>query len=153
MENEKIAENERLKGNECVKAKDFKEAVTCYSRSLELCPTEAFTFANRAMAYLKLKEYAKCISDASEAIKIKPGYLKAYHRRGKAYHALSKSELAITDFQYILEEEPDNKDVNKDLKEARKVLNGKLSKPTPESEQPKAQPAPVKNNKFVRVAI
>jgi hypothetical protein len=34
LENQKIAENERLKGNEAVKAKDFKEAVTCYSRSI-----------------------------------------------------------------------------------------------------------------------
>jgi tetratricopeptide (TPR) repeat protein len=57
-----------------------------------------------------------------------PGYLKAYHRRGKAYSALAKYELAIKDFQFILEEEPDNKDVNKDLKEARTSLNDQLSK-------------------------
>jgi len=155
IQNEKIAENERLKGNECVKAKDFKEAVTCYSRSLELCPTEAFTYANRAMAYLKLKDFTRCVSDASEAIKIKPGYLKAFHRRGKAYHALGKFEEAIKDFQFILEEEPENKDVNKDLKEARKNFNEKLSKPTPSTEtaEPKKEAEPAKKKGFVRVAI
>jgi len=53
---------------------------------------------------------------------LKPGYLKAYHRRGKAYAALDKNAEAIKDFQYILEEEPENKDVNKDLMDARVKL-------------------------------
>jgi tetratricopeptide (TPR) repeat protein len=50
------------------------------------------------MAYLKLKEFKNCIFDANKAIEIKPDYLKAYHRRGKAYHSLHKYEEAITDF-------------------------------------------------------
>ena len=32
-------------------------------------------------------------------------------------------EKAIKDFQYILEEEPDNKDVNKDLQDCRVKMN------------------------------
>lgn len=36
LEREKIAENERLKGNEFVKAKEFSIAVGCYTRSIEL---------------------------------------------------------------------------------------------------------------------
>jgi len=59
--------------------------VACYSRSLELNEDEPYTFANRAMAYLKLRNYDKTIEDANSALKLKPGYLKAYHRRGKAY--------------------------------------------------------------------
>lgn len=61
-------------------------------------PGEAFTYANRAMAYLKLKEYKNCLDDANKALEIKPDYLKAYHRRGKALHALHKYEEAISDF-------------------------------------------------------
>ena len=98
LERQNIAENERLKGNEFVKAKDFKLAVICYTRSIELNGDEAFTYANRAMAYLKLKEYAACIQDSSKAIELKPGYLKAFHRRGKGYQSLGKFEQAIKDF-------------------------------------------------------
>lgn len=54
-ENKKLAENERNKGNECMKAKSYDEAIGCYSRSLELDSTQHFTYANRAMTYLKLK--------------------------------------------------------------------------------------------------
>ncbi len=50
------------------------------------------------MAYLKTKEYARALEDAEAAIKLKEDYVKAYHRRGKAYLALNKVEMAIRDF-------------------------------------------------------
>jgi hypothetical protein len=36
------------------------------------------------MAYLKLKDYRKALDDANMSLKLKPGYLKALHRRGTA---------------------------------------------------------------------
>jgi tetratricopeptide (TPR) repeat protein len=72
-----------------VKSKDFELAIKAYSRSLEINGNEPFTFANRAMAYLKMKNFKAAVSDATKAIEYKPGYLKAYHRRGKANHALN----------------------------------------------------------------
>lgn len=57
---------------------------------------------------------------------MKPDYIKAYHRRGKAYSALNKQELAIRDFQFILEKEPSNKDAMNEIKAARKKLEDKL---------------------------
>jgi tetratricopeptide (TPR) repeat protein len=98
LEKEKIAENERLKGNEFVKAKEYSNAVGCYTRSIELNGKEPFTFANRAMAYLKMKLYKNAIEDSNSALELKPGYLKAIHRRGKAYAALGEYEKAIKDF-------------------------------------------------------
>lgn len=98
FEKKKMAENERLKGNESMKSKDYQDAITCYSRALDHCPTDAPTFSNRALAYLKTKEYARALEDADKAIKFKDDYIKAYHRRGKAYAALGKLESAIRDF-------------------------------------------------------
>lgn len=43
-----------FKGNEHFKQKKFKEAIECYSRSIALSPT-AVAYANRAMAYLKIR--------------------------------------------------------------------------------------------------
>lgn len=97
--------------------------MACYTRSLTLNVDEPFTYANRAMAYIKMKDYRKAIDDANKALELKPGYLKAYHRRGKAYAARNEHELAIKDFQTILESEPENKEVNKDLMAARTLLN------------------------------
>lgn len=68
------------------------------------------------------------MEDSNEALKLKDDYIKAYHRRGKAYAALNKFELAIRDFQYILEKEPHNKDAMQEVKSARKKLDDKLLK-------------------------
>ncbi len=122
-----MAENERLKGNECMHSKDYKDAINCYTKSLEYFPNDPAAYSNRAMAYLRLKEYARTIDDANTCLKLKSDYLKAYHRRGKAYLALNKVELAIRDFQYILEKEPHNKEAMQELKTARSKLDSKLS--------------------------
>ena len=50
------------------------------------------------MAYLKMQDYRKVVADAEKAIELKPGYLKAHHRRGKAYAALDEHDNAIKDF-------------------------------------------------------
>ena len=123
IQNKKMAEQDRMKGNEAVKSKDYSEAVYHYTNSINLDPNEPFTYANRAMAYLKQKLYTNAAHDATKAIELKPGYLKAHHRRGKALTHLERFEEAIKDFQYILEEEPDNKDVNKDLQDCRVKAN------------------------------
>lgn len=154
IENQKVAENERMKGNEAVKAKEYQEAVKAYTRSIELNPDEAFTYANRAMAFLKLKNFGNVIMDANKAIELKPGYLKAFHRRGKAYAALNKHEDAIKDFQFILEEEPENKDVNKDLMTSRQKLTEQEAKKGATIEEiGDVEEEKPKKKEFVRVAI
>jgi len=153
FERVKLAENERLKGNESMKCKDFPDAIACYTRSLEHLATDPATYSNRALAYLKTKEYARALEDAEAAIKLKPDYIKAYHRRGKAYFSMNKLELAIRDFQYILEQEPNNKEAMTEIKNARKKLDDKLltTKSAPESDKAPVETKP--KNKFVRVAI
>ena len=98
LENKRSAEDARYRGNEYMKAKEYEEAVSAYSRSIELNESEPATYCNRAMAYLRMKNYAKCIEDANKTLALEPDYVKAYHRRGKAYLACNKFELAIPDF-------------------------------------------------------
>ncbi len=128
LQQKRFAEDERLKGNEFMKSKEYQDAVNCYTKSLDIMQ-EAATYSNRAMAYLKLKNYNQVVDDANAALKIDSKYLKAYHRRGKAYFELRKYEQAIKDFQYILEREPDNKDINQSLMDARYRLNNPGSEP------------------------
>lgn len=119
IQRKKYAENERLKGNECMKSKDYDQSVDCYTKSIEIFPDEPATFSNRAMAYLKMKQFKNAISDADKCLELKPDYIKAYHRRGKAYLGMKQYDKAISDFQYILERDPHNKEINRDLLNAR----------------------------------
>lgn len=50
------AASEKEQGNEYFKQKKFAQAIECYSRSIGLSPS-AVAFANRAMAYLKLRRF------------------------------------------------------------------------------------------------
>lgn len=99
------------------------------------------------MAHLQKKMFSSAIEDANACLAIQPDYLKAFHRRGKAYQATNKFELAIKDFQYILERSPEDKAINQCLKECRQKLESEKQKQPPAStkeEQPKG---------FRRVAI
>ena len=108
-----------------MKAKEYDEAIQAYSRAIELNGGEAAAYCNRALAYLKLQNYAKCVDDANKTLQLEPGYIKAHYRRGKAYLALKKFEQAISDFQLILEKNPDDQDTNGCLQEAREKLREK----------------------------
>ena len=83
------------------------------------------------------------VDDANAALKIDSKYLKAYHRRGKAYFELRKYEQAIKDFQYILEREPDNKDINQSLMDARYRLNNPGLEPEDRKAPSKPKAAPI----------
>ena len=50
-----MAEKERTKGNEAIKSKDYDEAISYYSQSIELDQRMYQSWGNRALAYLKKK--------------------------------------------------------------------------------------------------
>ena len=70
IETKKQAENEKNKGNEFMKSKEFNSAVECYTKSISINDKEAATFCNRAMAYLKLKNYSSAIDDSNKALEL-----------------------------------------------------------------------------------
>lgn len=116
LEKKRLAEAERYKGNDFMKGKEYNEAVTAYTRSIDLCGTDSASYSNRALAYLRLKNFGAVIEDANKCLELEPGFLKAFHRRGTAYLSTNKFELAIKDFQTILEVDENNPDVNSKLK-------------------------------------
>ena len=68
IERRRQAENEKNKGNEFMKSKEYNSAVECYAKSISINDQEAAAFCNRAMAYLKLKNFGKAIEDANRAL-------------------------------------------------------------------------------------
>lgn len=68
VEQKRSADNERFKGNELMKSKEYDLAVSCYTKSIEINPMEAASYSNRAMAFLKMKKYGSCIEDAEKAL-------------------------------------------------------------------------------------
>ena len=90
---------ERARGNEFFAAGQFDQAKECYTVALQKYNHDAASYSNRAMVNLKLELYDEVIEDANKAIEIDTNYVKAYHRRGKAYFAKNMLEEALHDFE------------------------------------------------------
>jgi len=110
-----MAENEKIKGNDAMKTKDFDEAIRNYSLSIKLDRSEPTSYCNRALALIKLKQFEKGLSDCNEAIKLKRDYSKAYYRRSLCYIGLRKFQEGFDDLILILKETPKSKEIIDEL--------------------------------------
>ena len=58
-------------------------------------------FANRAACNLELQQFQEAVKDCSNAIDIDGEYLKAWHRRSRAYEGLDDMDRALKDVQKV----------------------------------------------------
>ncbi|XP_071740390.1 uncharacterized protein [Rutidosis leptorrhynchoides] len=121
------ANSEKELGNEFFKKRKYKEAVDCYSRSLALSPT-AVAYANRAMAYLKLKRFQEAEDDCTEALNLDDRYIKAYSRRSTARKELGKLKDSKDDADFALRLEPHNQEIKKQYADAKSLYDKELLK-------------------------
>ncbi|KAL2254184.1 UNVERIFIED_CONTAM: Mitochondrial import receptor subunit TOM70 [Sesamum indicum] len=122
------ANSEKELGNEFFKQKKFVDAIDCYSRSIALSPT-AVAYANRAMAYIKLKRFQEAENDCTEALNLDDRYIKAYSRRSTARKELGKLKESIDDAEFALRLEPQNQEIKKQYAELKSLLQ-KVTSPT-----------------------
>ncbi|WWD07113.1 hypothetical protein V865_005210 [Kwoniella europaea PYCC6329] len=89
------------RGNKLYSKKDFQKAVECYTKAIEVSiRKDAVFFSNRAACYTNFSppEYAKCVADCDEALKLDKTYVKALKRRATALENLGRDEEAVRDF-------------------------------------------------------
>ena len=111
------AEGLRELGNTAFKGGSFADAEALYTRSLAAAPT-AVTYANRAMARLKLQRWAEAEQDCTEALSMDALHVKALQRRGTARRAQGKLFEAACDFDTVARLEPGSKTALKERAEA-----------------------------------
>lgn len=75
---------ERVAGNAYFKDGDYLNAAKSYTRCLGINPWSGAAVSNRAMCYLKMREWIKAEQDAARALEIDPGHIKSYQRRSAA---------------------------------------------------------------------
>eukprot|EP00112_Aurelia_sp_Birch-Aquarium-sp1_P014394 Seg3104.2 transcript_id=Seg3104.2/GoldUCD/mRNA.D3Y31 product="Sperm-associated antigen 1" protein_id=Seg3104.2/GoldUCD/D3Y31 len=127
------ANQEKEKGNEAFKSRDFDEALIYYNRSISLEPTAAVV-NNRAITYINMERFEDAILDCNTVLTEEPKNVKAFLRRGIALKSLKRYERALKDFENVLKYAPGNKrakilheEVTKTLKDigGNKNLEGK----------------------------
>lgn len=89
-------------GNTYFKNGKYDEAIEYYCKAIETCPTENIIdlstfYQNRAAAYELLQKWNSVRDDCSKALDLNPRYVKALHRRARAYDHLKELENCLED--------------------------------------------------------
>ncbi|XP_075063928.1 protein unc-45 homolog A [Mixophyes fleayi] len=106
------SENLREDGNKHFKSGEYEAALSCYTKALKLSTDKkdsAILHRNSAICHLKLENYLKAEEDASKAIEVDGGDVKALFRRSQALEKLGRLDQAILDLRRCLTLEPKNK--------------------------------------------
>ncbi|KAK4468615.1 hypothetical protein MN116_007805 [Schistosoma mekongi] len=103
----KLAEREKEKGNESFKSGDYVDALNYYKRSLIIYKTNA-VYNNRALIYLRQKQWNEAVNDCTKVLKTEPDNLKALFRRGQANFELDNLEQAEKDLNRLTDQDPTN---------------------------------------------
>ena len=119
---------ERQRGNASYEQGNFAAAVKSYTTCLGMKVNNYVAFSNRAMAYIKLKEYGKAEKDCTCALSIDPMHVKSMLRRATAKNALGKHRSAIDDLKMALELDNGNKLAKSDLIKSKEALRNAVNR-------------------------
>ena len=111
LERKKEAQNEKIKGNELMKTKEYDEAIRHYTKAINYDEYEPTIYCNRALAYIKNTSYNNALEDCNKAIDLKHDYIKAYFRRAICEKFLKKFKESLEDFLYVYNDNPNSNDV------------------------------------------
>lgn len=81
----------------------WKEAISDYTKAVELDPKYTDAYCNRGVAYANIGEWDLSISDCTASIRIDPRYVKAYFNRGTTFLNHGNPGAAVADFSNVLQ--------------------------------------------------
>jgi len=110
------------KGNQSVKDCNYKDAIECYTRCIQFYPDEVVSYTNRALCYLKVKDFHQVINDCSKALQLDASNIKAFYRRATALKNLSRLVEAEDDLVSLINIDPCNKTAASELKVLRNLI-------------------------------
>jgi len=119
----------------------YDEAISEFSKAIEISPSYQEAFYNRALAYHDLEEYEKSLSDLTKAIELNPNYAKAYDLRADIHDHLADYEDALKDLEKAQE---------LGYKVDQQFLD-KLHKAAQDSKQPMQQATPEDSREMERL--
>ncbi len=85
------------RGNDHLNKGEYEEAISDYTKALEIEPLSADVYANRGLAYSQIGQNDKAISDFNEALEINPQYALAYNSRAVVYYTIREYDKAWKD--------------------------------------------------------
>ncbi|XP_015251563.1 PREDICTED: E3 ubiquitin-protein ligase TTC3-like [Cyprinodon variegatus] len=82
-------------GNDKFQEQQYGEALKYYTKAIKVYPDNHILYGNRALCYIKQKEYLKAAGDAKRAILIDPLWAKGHYRYCEALFYMKERDLAL----------------------------------------------------------
>ncbi|CAF2424536.1 unnamed protein product [Rotaria sp. Silwood2] len=92
-----------VSGNKHFLQRKYNDAIHCYNQALKQNGEKAIYYVNRALCYIKLKQWDKVYQDARHCLDLDPNYIKAHAYLGQYYIEQQRYDEAITSFKQALE--------------------------------------------------
>lgn len=133
-------------GNVQFKNGEFLKAAASYTKAIKAEPANHVYYSNRSNAFLKLSKVTKAIEDADKCIELAPDFVKGYHRKASALHAMGEEAKTAEAVEVILSALEAGIDKDNDLVRLGVQMNGKAFVKMADARRKGTEPEPEKEN-------
>jgi len=95
------------RGDELMRQGLYNQAITQYTRAIELQPDFAEAYNNRGYAAFSKYDGSDPLADLNRALELRSNFPHAYNTRGCSHMARGQTELALADFNRAIALQPD----------------------------------------------
>lgn len=96
-----------LDGHKLASQGRHEQAVSEFTRALNLTPDFVEAYVERAAAYLATNRPQQALDDYNKGLALKPNYFELYYNRGLCCQLIGNLDLAIYDYRTTIAEKPD----------------------------------------------
>jgi len=105
------------KGNQHFQNSEVEKAIEAYGKAIELEPSNAVYYSNRAAAYTSSKQFQEAVDDAMAAVKLNNTYAKGWIRLGVAQYKSGCHADALEAFTSAKKRAPSDNDLDISIRE------------------------------------
>ena len=118
------ANHEVCRGSKALNRRDFEHALTHFNRAVDLDPSFAEAYNQRAIVHYLSERYAESIEDCHRTVSRMPSHFGAWAGMGHCYAHLGKHEEAIRSYEKALEINPRLEGVRQGIESLREKSAG-----------------------------
>ncbi|KAA1466817.1 TPR-like protein [Dentipellis sp. KUC8613] len=97
----------KVKGDTAYKSGDFETAILYYTQAIGLSPKDPILHANRAAAYMGIKQFLPALADCQTALQEQAPTAKLLNRLGVCYYGTGDVTQALAAFRRALVRDPE----------------------------------------------
>lgn len=120
---QELAADLKAQGNEKYKVKDYKGAISLYTKAIQLDSNNPAYYGNRAASYLMIQSYKEACADCDTILSLDSSNVKAYFRKANALKGMGMYDQALDIINQGLILDPNN---SAGLKDRDILLNAKI---------------------------